>query len=105
MQKYQKLEDPYFVKYIYELCGRDDEFINRAIIVTPYFGASSKPAGFVITVQGTPIKATIYLPLGSYRAIVNANPVKVIPFNDDYGQLIDFLKRNEIDKIYDVGLY
>ena len=104
MNSHQRIEDPYFVEFIYILCERNDDFTNRPIIISPYFGAYSKPGGLVITVQGTPPKATIFLPLSSYKAIIDIQPIKVVPFGNDYNRLIGFLKRHEIDKKYKIDL-
>lgn len=104
MNKYQEIDDPYFVEFIYSLCEREDDFFGRRILISPYYGAYSKIAGFVITVVGTPPKATIYFPIGNYKAIINISPIKVIHYNDEYERLIGFLERYEIDRIYKIEL-
>ena len=62
------IKDATFVRQVYSLVGRrEDDASDLPIYVTPYMG-SNGPAGVVITVFGTPPRATLVVPLnGAYR--------------------------------------
>ncbi len=104
MKNYQKIDDPYFVEFIYNLIDRNDDFYGRSVLITPYYGSYSQISGFVITVQGSPPKATLILLLDSSKFITTTSPIKEFNYGDSYTRLVGFLKRYEIDKLFKINL-
>ena len=102
MKNYQKIEDSSFVEFIYNLIDRKDDYFNRSILVTPYFGGYSQISGFVITVEGSPPKGTIILLLSSSKFITTTSPIKEHTYGDSYIKLTAFLKNHSIDKLYKI---
>jgi hypothetical protein len=100
-----KLKDPNFVEFLYQISGRrSDNNFSRDIIITPYYGTYDKPAGLAITVQGSPPKATVFLPFGSHKALILSSPNKSIDGNTKYYQLIEFLRDHDIPEEIGVGI-
>lgn len=105
MNNLRKIDDSTFVEFIYDLIGREDDFFKRSILVTPYQNGHSHISGFVITVAGSPPKATILFMLDSAKFITTSSPVKEYNYGDSYIRLTEFLKSHGIDEYFKVRFF
>jgi hypothetical protein len=55
--------DRQFVKEVYEIVGREDKDLDRAVTITPYKAEGYGVKGVVITIAGSPPASTVYVPL------------------------------------------
>ena len=83
-----------FLKQFYAIVGRNEEKpLDLSIIVTPYMG-SSGPAGVVLTIFGTPPRATLFVPLdGAFRIYTGwGNPRVIEAGAKEFDSVISFLR-------------
>lgn len=92
-----RIQDPRWVEFLYQLVQRDDAYLNRRVVVTPYHGGYGI-AGFVVTVAGSPPKIEAFASVNPTMAvIVRAEPPKVLPPGTrDHERFIGYLRRYDL---------
>lgn len=92
----KRIDDPRWVEFLYELCGRHDDFFDRRVVVTPYSNGCDIE-GFAVAVAGTPARALAFVPANETGVILiwPSARVKVLPGTDDHDRLRGFLRRHE----------
>jgi hypothetical protein len=94
----REVKDPTFLQQLYAMVGRRGEDPDYLTIhVTPYFG-SDGPAGVVITVFGTPPRATLLVPANDNDRIYSCwgDPKAIEPGTREHDVVREFLKQNRI---------
>jgi len=89
----RSIEDSRWVKFLYEVHGRADDFHNRSITITPYC-SYGKVAGYVLTVDGTPPTTTALIPSTWTSPILLASPTKMLePGTASFDRMLGFMQR------------
>jgi hypothetical protein len=96
MSQARETKDPAFLQQLYAMIGRHgDDPDYLAIYVSPYFG-SYGPAGVVITVFGSPPRATVLVPLNGTSRIYSCwgTPKAIEPGSREHDEVLEFLTRH-----------
>ena len=92
----QEIRDPQFLRELYMMVGRSEtDPLDLPMYVTPYQG-STGVAGVVLTVFGTPPRATLFVPLGGSSRIYSGwgTPKVIDAGTVEYGLVMGFLERH-----------